>query len=349
MNKEVDFSEEKEQYFSSGIERIIQNGNTGYLPAFFNSLINEEGIRYTQESFKKIMDDNDVLCNWKVLPLDFQITIRLSPIALFKKWVIQISNRPLIKISEYGTSKMYEREFFFIFIEDQIYLFPITNNLSHERFLYRLYFRESFKEKNITFNTYFNDQRKLIVYKDYYKRKVYTVPFPGKNFIKNKLYSVRISVIKDENVIRYLIFVNGQKITHMVKVGKRSKVLAKLENPSAIVDKIDGIDIKSKAKSKKRRISGDEKLSLADFRREVIDILCKSHQKEFETNKFANVSLGRTHSVPILINLSQKYKNIQIKLFFKSKEEILQIFSGSQLIKTFSVSFSPKSNWLERA
>lgn len=353
----IDFSDEREYYFSSAIEKVIQNGNTGYLPAFYNSLINNEGIRFNLENFKNVMDENDVLYNWKVFPAEFIVTIRFSPIAFFKKWILSITNKPFIKVSEYNTPKMFEREFFFLFIDTQLYLFPVTNNLSHERFLYRLYFKSNFKEKNITFSTYFNDQKKLVVYRDYYRHKISTIPFPGKNFVKNKLYPIRISVIKGDGIIRYLIYVNNQKINHNTRIERNTKIpVAKVEERSEVVAsesepiaKQEILVPVKKASKKKSTKTKSEKINLADCRREVLQLLAKNHQKEFETNKFANVSLGRMFSIPVLVNLSQKYKNIKIKLVFKSKEEVLQVFSDDTVVKTFSVSFSPKSNWLERS
>lgn len=313
------------QYFREGIDLMLEYDNCGYLPAFPSEKINQKGIFFKAEEFKELLDDFEINASSNVssLPETFFVFIKYSPISLFKHWIFTISNADGVKISE--RSSAFEKDFFFLIIDDFPHLFSIITNIAHESFLINLYQREEVEPKTITFSTYLQKGKKLIVYKDYKQKKVSMISLK-KAINPNRMHQIHIAFVKTEEKIKYSVRIRGVKdsISHAIRLRKVEK-------------------------KKETTVSKEEMAKvLEEYRKETISILEKLNEKSQEINKHANLSLGRVNKVPILINLPKKYANVVIKLAFDTGEEILTVVSGEgKTIKSFKISPIPKSNWLE--
>lgn len=309
-------------YFSDGLGLMFEHESCGYLPAFPSESLNQKGIFFKKEDFEDLLNDLDVKCNLASLPDYFRVFIKYSPIVLFKYWIFTISNVDKVKISE--RSSAFERDYFFLIIDDFPQLFSITTNIAHERFLANLYWQQEIPIRRVTFSTFLQQGKKLVVYRDYRERKVSTVSVK-KALQINKIYPISIVFMKTADRIKFSVQIDGgDKINHVVRLKKSVK------------------------EAGKERLKKDTEEILKKYRDEAIGIVEKMNGETRELNKHANLSLGRVNKVPILINLPRKNANITIHLSFDKEKEVLTIWDESKKeIKSFQIASAPKSNWLE--
>ena len=313
------------QYFREGIDLMLEHDNCGYLPAFPSEKINQKGVFFRAEEFKELLDDFEISANINLdaLPEDFSVFIKYSPISLFKHWIFTISNADEVKISE--RSAAFEKDFFFLIIDDFPHLFSVMTNIAHESFLVNLYQRDEVEPKMVTFSTFLQQGKKLVVYKDYKEKKVSMISLK-KAINSDRMHQIQISLVKTEEKIKYNVRVRGVKevISHAIRLKKVEK-------------------------KKESAVSKEEMTKvLQEYRKETISILEKLQGKSEKINKHANLSLGRVNKVPILINLPKKYADEIVGFTFDAKKEILTISSNKgKTIKSFKVAPIPKSNWLE--
>ncbi len=332
------------EYFRKGLIEIINNDNSGYVPAFGSQIKNAQGIFFKIEDFKEIIESYNVLINTRSLPDEFFLKIKYSPISLFKKWIFIFTDEGVKDKKKSGFSfDFFRKEYFLMSINNEFSFFQISSNIAHESFLFNLYKNEKLEEHNITFQTQFNDEKKLIIYKNYEKRKINTVNLPKSfNILKNRPYQVKVSVIKNPKGARFKIKINENKIDHLIRLEKITDKAKNLELSTENESKVEKFKMDSPDKPKK------DIASLNDLRKEVIKILKENHGSKQKTNKFANVSLGRVNKITVLINLSKKYQDQEITMFYNESNENFEIHIEEKLIKTFMVSYSPRSNWLEK-
>ena len=326
-------------YFREGIKSTLRHNNFGYLTAFSNKYYNGNGFDILKEPFLEILEEFNCKPNIPHFPNVFTLCIKYSPIAQFKRWIFVISNKKFIAVTE--PDKEFSREFYFLSLEDNLFFQPVLTNIAHEKFLLQLYKRKKIPETTSVFNTHFDKSQKLIVYKDYLKKKISTVKIPG-YLLPKRLYSIKISYIKSTMGIKFRISVNnGSKINHAVKlssIGMGEKIQSKNSDSAKKIKKSKTV----------KKISTKPFKSLEEYRQEVLDILKKYQKTEKATNKFANVSLGRINKIPILINMPAKYKKETIIIDFKKKKEVVITDTKGNVLKTFFVAEVPRSNWLEK-
>ncbi len=332
-----------QNYFRKGIIEIINNKNPGYFASFSSHTKNSSGIYFLKEDFKEIVESYNILFNFRILPEEFLVKIKYSPISLFKKWVFVVTNESFPSAKK--ANAIFRKEYFLMLINNEFNFFPISTNIAHESFLFNLYINQEVEEYNLFFQTQFKEDKKLILYKDYDKRKIFSLPLPRKfNILKNRPYNIRVSVIKNLIGARFKIKINENKIEHVIRFSK------KLDNKN--------LELQTSISSKKNQplkksspafLSQEENQGINYYRKKVIEILKKNHNQNSKTNNFANISLGRVNRIMVLINLSKKHKEKDIHMSFNEKNETFEIYQSDKLIKTFMVSYSPKSNWLEKS
>ena len=324
-----------QEYFRKGIIGIIKNKNPGYVPAYDSPIRNSKGILFDLEDFKEIIDSYNIVLNIRNFPDKFIIKIKYSPISLFRKWIFTITNEG-IDGRKINIINLFKKEYFVMMINNEFNFFPISSNIAHENFLLNLYTNEEVEEYNMTFQTFFTDVKKIILFKDYAKRKIFTLPLPKSfNIIRSRPYNVKVSVIKNIKGARFKLRINGNKIEHLIRFSN----VVKNKTGSTVKDSVKNRNLNEK----------DQRLTISDFRKEVVKTLKKNHDRKSKTNKFANISLGRINRIMVLVNLSQKYENKEVKMIFDEKNETLKIYNEDEkLVKSFMVSYSPKSNWLEK-
>ena len=235
-----------------------------------------------------------------------------------------ISNKSLLKVSERHLG--FDGEFFLMNLSNKYHMLKVLSNIAHEKLLLTLYLKNEIIETTTHFSTFFDDTKKFTIYRDYANNKTYSIKHTSK-LLPEKLYPIDLIYEKKNKEVLYQISINhDEKLVYTAKLGKAIKIE------------------KTKVSSKKNT----EAEATKDFKKEVIEIIKAAIKTKMATNKFANISLGRINKIPILINLSSKYKNVDVKLTFK-KEKLLDIFdSKKMLIKSFNLANNPKSNWLER-
>ena len=121
--------------------------------------------------------------------------------------------------------------------------------------------------------------------------------------LSNKNILINLFFIKNKDVIKYKIIINEKY-------------------PLYYSLKLD--ELKLMKKSNDKFFKEGKNLSEEDMRlnkKKITDILIKNNDKEFKTNDFSNISLGRVAKIPILINLSKKYKNISVYLKYDKKKK----------------------------
>ncbi|MBL8994813.1 MAG: hypothetical protein JNM63_15810, partial [Spirochaetia bacterium] len=94
-----------------GLRQIVLNKNPGYANAFL--FRPEEKIRISRDELLRIFDALDIIMPNRNLPDEVEISIKFSPIALFKKWIFTVSNKNFLKVTE--REKEFEREFYVFF------------------------------------------------------------------------------------------------------------------------------------------------------------------------------------------------------------------------------------------
>ena len=315
-------SEDGLKYLKYGIEIIQKEANTGFLTAFPSKNLNSQGFPILREQFKTILNEYDIEFFIQEIPDFFDLFIKFSPISQFKKWIFIISNHNYLAVSE--RNKEIKLEFFLMILKDRYIFQPISKNIAHERFLFYLFDREKIPQTTFTFSTFFDERKRIILYKDYEKRKVSSVKVI-QNLMVNKLYNVKITLIKDSKSIRLKCQVqNGKVINHSIKFGYD----------------------KTTEKNSLLKTTRNFK-SIEEYREDVLLLIKKIKNKNSSTNKFANISLGRINKIPLLVNLPSKYKNTDVILNFNKKEK-LEIFDKKKgsLLKSFHISTNPSSNWL---
>ena len=314
-------------YFQRGFATLFERKNSGYSVAFPNNKLNTIGLFFQLEDFKTLLGELNVTATWNVLPKEFVITLKYSPIALFKKWIIVISNEKLLKPHE--RENKFQKEFFFLFIDNNPYLFSLTTNIAHERFLLDVFQKPTIEDYSVNFRTFINHDKKIVIYKDYEKKKISTISLKGQ-FQEKRPYVVKIRVVKSNSVIKFRVLVGSTyKANHVVKLKNVSDKNIKLETISKMKDDVFYKEIK-------------------EYRKEVFNLLESKQEEIFETNKHANISLGRINKTSILVNLPKKYANFQVKVVIDRENQKVKIVDiKNKQLKVFSVSMSPKSNWLE--
>ena len=310
------------KYFYDGLSMMFENNNCGYLPAFFSKKMNQKGILFTKDDFQDLVDDFVIQANLSILPDNFCIFIKYSPIVLFKYWIFTLSNVETIKISQ--RSSAFERDYFFLIIDDFPHFFSMTTNIAHERFLVNLYQQDEIPIKAVTFSAFLQQGKKLVVYKDYRERKVSVVSLK-KALEVNRLHSVRIVFLKTSEKIKFSVQIDGgEKIVHMVWLKNSQKEIGK------------------------EGLKKDVAEVLKKYRDEAFSIISRTDGQVKELNKHANLSLGRVNKIPILINLPKGKADMSIHLSFDEEKEILTIWDEfNKKIKSFKITSAPKSNWLE--
>ncbi len=317
------------QALEDGFRQIVLNKNPGYANAFL--FRPEEKIRLTAADLLRICDSLEIVVPNRHLPDDLEISVKFSPIALFKKWIFTVSNKNFLKVTE--REKEFEREFYIFFYQDFVCFQSVTTNIAHEKFLLTVFEKKEIRDFTAEFKTYFTTEKKIVLFKDYLNRKTSSVKL-SQNLLPKRFYDVKVSVTKDSKSIRFKIWVNhGAPISQMIKFSKQKR--AEEKNTKAPQGKeSQGAEASFK--------------SSEDYRKEVIELLQSLDKGKKKTNKFANISLGRVNKIPLLINLASKYKDAPIKLHFTRNQELVILDSKEMEIKTFTVAKNPKSNWLEK-
>jgi hypothetical protein len=327
------------QAFEDGFRLLLEQKNPGYAGAFGGRQA-LEGFVYTREEFSAFLDSLGLAHPGKAFPEKFKVSVKFSPIALFKKWIFSVTNKPYLKVSE--REKEYERDFYLFMHQDYYCFQALTTNIAHEKYLLGVFERKQISDFTSDFKTTFDNEKKIVVYKDYLLRKVAVLKVP-QNLAAGKLHDVKIAVFKDSRLAKFRLWVNrGAPITQVIKLGKGGKVPPP-EKPSK-AEKVSAVSKSKKAAGG----SGASFKSGEDFRKEAIDFIKKFHNTKKKTNKSANISLGRINKIQVLVNLAAKYKDIPVKLQFNAKNELVIFDAKDMEIKTFSVAKNPKSNWLER-
>ena len=311
-------------YMRQGIRCIVESKNPGYSTAFGNKQYNEKGFTFLKKPFIEILGEFECIEKKINLPDIFHFSIKYSPIAQFKKWIFILSNKDFLRVSEWG--KKFEQEFYFLKIEDNFFFQPILKNIAHEKFLLNLYQRTKIPETIINFSTYFDKSKKLFLYKDYLQKKVSTVKL-SQDLILNHLYDVKVHYLKSLKGIKFRVTINGEKINHSIKFSS---------------NKNNEQNIKKSSRKKSTDKTQEE------YHEEVTEILKDFKNLVKSTNKFANISIGRVNKIPILINLPRKNKNMEVVIHFNTKKEIVVTTVKGEILKTFVISTSPNSNWLQK-
>lgn len=332
---ESDFSSKKVFYFYEGLKNIIRSTDKAGLScrsfsSFKNEKFNAEGILFNREEFLDVLKKVKIsFLNAKNIPKTFYVYIQKSPIIHFRKWLISIENSKLIKTKR----DIFDVKYFVSYLRSNRFTFSqINRNISYESSLHMIYFCEDGINKNCSFR-FSPDKSKMTIYRDYQNDKTVEIDLPkslSKRILSNQFFLVNISFIRSKSVLKYKIKINDTEQYFNLKVS----------------------ELKLLKKSSDKFFSEDELLedTIDSQKKTITDILLRCNNKKFETNDFSNISLGRVAKVPILVNLSKKYKNIEVHLKYSEKEEVLNVFAkdNKELIKSFRVAEDVKSNWLEK-
>ncbi len=327
------FIQSQLEYFIEGLDSILSSGNVGRLGAFQNKNFNDKGFLFEKEDFINLLKQKSISISDVTLPQKFLVKIKFSPISLFKKWIFYISNDSLLKISE--RKDRFEKDFF-LYEKGGIYsFFMLTTNIAQERFLYHLYEKEDLKDYQIHFNLAFDENRKLILYKDYLNKKEYGI-FLDESIPIRKLQKIEMIIDKDSQGISYTLCTGCLK---------RSYYFFDLKEDEKKLKKLDELKpVKKKSMKLSNQVLPEKNYVEIDAFLKSFDGINKS------TNQFANISLGRINRIPVLINLSNSYKNTLIVIKYHEENRVLNILDQKgSVIKSFLVSKNPKSNWLKRA
>ncbi len=326
------------QSFEDGFRLLLEQKNPGYAGAFGGRQA-LEGFIYSREEMSTFLDSLGLAHPGKAFPDKFKVSVKFSPIALFKKWIFSVTNKPYLKVSE--REKEYEKDFYLFMHQDYYCFQALTTNIAHEKYLLSVFERKQISDFTTDFKTTFDDERKIVVYKDYLLRKVAVIKV-AQNLAIGKHHDIKIAVHKDSRLAKFRLWVNrGNPTTLQISLGKGGKAAPE---PVEKVEKVS-----SSAKTKKVAAGSSASFKSAeDFRKEAIDFIKKFHNAKKKTNKSANISLGRVNKIQVLVNLAAKYKDIPVKLQFNAKQELVIFDAKDMEIKTFSIAKNPKSNWLER-
>ncbi len=308
-------------YIQKGIKNIEDTDNAGYLPAFPSNFMNEKGFPFDKNTLTEVLDETISSLNIQDFPENFIVKVKKSSLALFKHWLVEVSNRELLPIIE--RSHAFHKMYFFMFLPTGLTLIPLTSNTAHELFLLNVYNRKKVNQYEYSFKTSATAEHKLIIYKDYANKKISTVKLKKSGMRKEQRFD--ISVLREDNNLKFKINVDDKYLLNHSISFKRSARVAVAGN-----------------KAKK---------NLEAHLQEVIDIVKKHAEAPCKTNNSANISLGRVRSIPILLTLPGKglYKNTEIQLSFREKDKLVQVHDlKGTLIKTMVLAFPPKSNWLKK-
>lgn len=311
------------EYFFTGLRKIVDHGNPGFADSFHNRGDDQLGYYFTNERFEEILDDLDIQKSVKAFPGEFILQIRFSPIVLFKRWIFSVSNKDFLKVSE--RNQEFEKDFYVYFLDGEPIFQPLTTNIAHEKFLIYVYEKDDISDYLTTFKTSFKDDKKLVLFKDISRKKLSAIKIE-QPLTPGRLYPVKVQVVKDEKAIKFKYQVNGGPIQNQ-----------------AI--RLSGTSGKSSASGKSGKASAQEK-TITEGRKKLEAMLKEMNGHLKETNRYANISLGRVEKIPVLINLASKYKNLEVRLEFK-KNEIHIYTNDGELIKEYRIHDTPKSNWLE--
>ncbi|BBM89370.1 hypothetical protein COTS27_01069 [Spirochaetota bacterium] len=322
-----EINQEHIRYLETGIFNIIRTNNCASLDSFRSDLLNSQGIFLDKETLRSIFEEMfEASFNFSLIPEQFIITIRKSPIALFKRWIFNISDKPLLSILHRSSGT--ERDFFPLILKKQLNITPITSNIAHERFLISVYSRKKLEEYKIALSTQLIEGKKLVIYKDYAKKKISTLTLK-KPLLPNKVYPISIVVKREPSKIKFHVTIaNKHAADHVIKF-KRSSVSSAHE----------------------RKLLESNKF-YDENRKKVINIIKGFDNQTVKTNNYANISLGRVAKIPILITLPERTKNAntEVKILFSEKQKIIKVRNkNNEILKTVTICNPPKSNWLCRS
>ena len=227
-------------YLRLSLASIIEASNPGNLAAFQDSNRNREGMLFEKDDFIAAMEEKNIYINPSGYPEEFMVMLKYSPISLFKKWIMILSNQVLLKTKEKHT-RPFRREFFFYKQDkDNYYFYPLATNATHERFLLTVYEKPVIVDQHFNFKTFFNEEKKLVLYKNYHKRKVASLFFDKKAIIiPGQLYAVSVHVNKTPYRINYRVTVQHVKsdISYEIWLHKdKAGILRKEERDKILLD-----------------------------------------------------------------------------------------------------------------
>ena len=307
------FIQSQLEYFIEGLDSILSSGNVGRLGAFQNKNLNQKGFLFEKEDFINLLKEKSITISDVKLSQKFLLTIKFSPISLFKKWIFCISNYSLLKVSE--RQDRFEREFF-LYEKEGIYSFlMLTTNVAQERCLHHLYEKEDLKDYQMSFNLAFDEKRKFILYKDYLNKKEYGI-FLDESVPIRKLQKINMIVDKDSKGITYTLCMDSLQHYYFFDLQEDEKRIKKL-------DKLKP--------AKKKSMRGSNQV-LCEKNYIEIDAFLKSFDGiNKSTNQFSNISLGRVNRIPVLINLSNSYKNTLIVIKYHEESRVLKYFRPKRI------------------
>lgn len=332
---ESDFSSKKVFYFYEELKNIIRSTDKAGLScksfsSFKNEKINTEGILFSREEFLQVLKKVKIsFLSAKNIPKTFNVYIQKSPIIHFRKWLISIDNRKLIKTKR----DFFDIKYFVSYLRNNKFMLSQVNyNISYESSLYTMYSSEDSVSKNCAFR-FSLTKPKFTIYRDYQNNKTVEIDLPksiSKKILSSQTFLANIFFIRNKSVLKYKIKINDTEQYYNLKVSEL-KLLKKSNDKFFNEDELSDDTINSQKNT-------------------ITDILLKCNNQKFKTNDFSNISLGRVAKVPILVNLSKKYKNIEVHIKYNEKEEVLDVFAKNkkELIKSFRVAEDVKSNWLEK-
>lgn len=353
-------------YLREGLSVLLQRRNFGFVAAFDNTSLNQSGLLLSGKEFAALCKELQIGASLvKETPEIFYLTLRYSPIAQFKRWIFSVSNRRLISVSH--RDKLWEKDLFLLDSGGGVSFISVLNNIAQERFLLDVYECPRIPETQIRFRITFKDRTGLALYRSYRSGKLSLIKIPD-SVPLDVPQDVRIVFMRNYRVIRYRVTIEKNNyISHTIRFAEGSggsQFAGKKRSSVTIPSKKESYFTKSKSSSSASSgvssvTPGEKstKLMVAKFTRrveeidyqkdlpKVLEILQENDKKEFQTNRFANVSLGRVSKIPILLNLAAKYVNCMIRVILDSEEEV-SVFHGEDLVKKFAVLHTPKSNWL---
>ena len=316
----------------NGIETIISQDHPGSYQAFKKTFVNSNSFFFVKKELMNMLKD-DFKCIHRDLedaPEYLTIKIKLSPIANFKRWIINVCDFQKKSIS---TTTLYNKDFYFLKVDDQWFFNQILTNIAHEKFLLYL-FQNKIENNNIyEFQTFLDEKNKITFYRDYRSLKQYQVEFDSQ-FIFDKVYFFQVKIERSEGLISYYIDVRNASKGLIKKIklddGPIQVASIKKNNPKGSILSLEDIN---------------------NYKKDVLAIINSIDDEVKETNKFANISLGRICKIPVLVNLSSKYKCIKVNIQYKCIDSIDELWvseENGELIKIFVISNQPRSNWLEK-
>ena len=315
--------------FTDSIDEFGMSRKTFF--SFKNDKLNEQGILLEKKELLDVLKKNNIsFLKESILPSSFHIFIEKSPIIHFRKWLITVDNRRLIK----NKALLFNEKYFVAYLGSSKFIFSkVIHNISHESCLYSIYFSREGVSRTCSFR-FSSQDSKITIYRNYKNDKLVKIDIPKINkknkFYVNILVNITFSVGK-KNIIKYKIIIDGKELYYNIRLNDL-KLLKKSSDKFFNEDKI----LLEEGEVSEKKI--------------ITDILSKFHDQKMKTNDFSNISLGRVAKVPVLVNLSKRYQNTEVLLQYDEEQKILDVLSARDklFIKSFKVADNVKSNWLEK-